>query len=304
MANCLGQELSTDCIIYEGIDLPNLGISYGDTISSILQKIDEFLSSQTGTVSSEITSDDITSKSIIRNEASPCAAKIVKRDFEYILTNNESGSTFSWNLLDILASLPEEYDARFTKVKVIGASETGTNTIVDSSSASAGVNIGINQFPVSVSITIRVATDCGQVDLSKTLNLVSPTLTGGFRSFLDVQGLDTQSGEINLTDQLNNLETQVNNLNIKLDSFRKVNTDSGETNLSDLVLTQQQNIDSIQETISDPNSFQIKYFNNGSNTDNLSIVIDNLYKEISALKVLDSEKSIEIQNIQSQVDSL
>lgn len=304
--NCFGNEFESGCGVYSGPAIPGLDITTGDPLDEVLEKIATASASSETAPSSSISSDDVMSKSLIRNGGSVCASKVVVRDFTYTLTNTASSTTFSWNLLTLIQSLPADYEVGSVRVQAVGRpNSAGSNLIASSKSPSAGFNIGLDRYPVSVDITLRVAAPCGNIEMNKTIYLSSGVDTGTKRAVLTAEDLSTAGeSDVTLTDQLNNLEATVNFLGVKVDSMDKVDVSGAEMDIKTAVISQQGEIDEINSKLSAPNDFEIDYINNSNQTGSLSDIITNLYAEIQALKVENASLTIETQSLRNTVNAL
>lgn len=283
-ATCFGNELDSSCISHDG--------------KSLRYIVDELTTTppETSSGSNTITSDDVISKSKIRNTSYICSSNIVNRTGKYTLSVTSSTTVFGWNVLDIIGDLPDGYEFATISVRITG-SASGSNLISQSSSPSAGVNIKLDQYPISVDFLIRVTSPCGDIDLKKTINIVSTTGSKGTYNFImDVKDLNPQFGEISLTDQLNSLEDQVNKVSIKLDTI-EVPTHTIKTIQSD--------ISDLKIKLGNLSTLSVTYVNDGSNQSNkLSDIVSDLYLEISNLQNVVNEQQVELESLRSQIDSI
>lgn len=206
-SSCLGNDVLSDCVVHNG------------------QSLRTYLEEQTATTTSEpqaasgITSDDVMSKSIVRNTSSICSSQIIERQFTYSLSANQNSTTFGWSLVGFIGALPSGYNSQTIRVRISGSTVNGKNVIADSSKASAGLNVRADQFPITVDVMVRVTSPCGDIDMERSLKLVSPATTGTLSATLNATDLNPQSGEIGLTDQLNNLENNVYTIGAKVESL-------------------------------------------------------------------------------------
>lgn len=296
--NCLGQEWVTACGIYTGPDVAALNIRSGDNLDAVLLKI---IAGATNTTSQPVTenlnTDNITSKSIIRNIGSVSASKIIKRDFTYKVTTGSNGTTvFNWDLIPVIHQLPAGYEAALTKVKISGKPTTGTNVIADSKSPGANLTIPLDRYPVTVDLTIRVTSPTGNIDLQKTVDLINPSITGSYRAVLDALDLNPQSGEMSLTEHLNSIESQVRNLAIKQDSTPDISGDVVENKLA---------LEAVQATINTPSSLIVEYSRDGvTKTGDVRTVISDLFTQVKSLTDKNISQQSELKNLRSQIDSI
>jgi hypothetical protein len=208
MINCLGQEQNINCFVTED----------GKYLTDILAELAALKSSSAGKTA--ISSDDITSKSLIRNTSYVCSSKITKRDFVYNISNSANSVVFSWDFLPVISALPTGFKLAISRVKVSGNSASGGNFIVDSQTPSGGIPINLSNFPITADISVRLTTPCGQVDLTSQIHVVNPAITGDFRTRFDVRDLNPQAGTINLTQQLNSLEDQIVTLRLEIENLK------------------------------------------------------------------------------------
>lgn len=306
MINCLGNEVDSGCVIYNGPDIPSLGIVSGEAMDSVISKIAGMSQTQ-DSASANLTSDDIVSKSIIRNGTTFCSSKIVVRDFTYAISNSTSSTTFSYNLLNFAKALPQGYEVVSSRIRAIGSpNEKGSNIISDNKALSSGFGIGLNRYPVTVNITVRVQSDCGDIDFTKTVYLPSASTSGTFRALLDANDItNSLPGEIKLTDQLTKLETDVDVLRAQMSSNGIVVINGDEKDLSAEVATQKGEIESLQTTLSDPSTLKVNYNkDNQSRSAPIASAINDLYAEIELLRQEKRASDTEIASLKSQLNSL
>jgi len=208
--NCLGNEMPLNCIYDE---------ETGESLISILSK----LKSQPSSVSSSTnyTSDNIVSKSLVRNTSYICASQIVKRDFSYSIEKSSNSINLGWDFLEVMTSLPSNFKLALIKVRVIG-SNTGSNLITESKSPSAGISINLSNFPITLDISVRITSPCGDVDMSSIIKISNPTEAGIFRTIFEVKDLNPQTGNINLTQQLNSIESQLVSSKLEINTLRSL----------------------------------------------------------------------------------
>lgn len=206
-ANCLNNEISTRCIFDEVT---------GKSLTTILSELDTTSPVETTT---SISTDDITSKSLMRNKSYICSAQIVKRDFTYGISVTQNTVLFSWDFLSVLSNLPTGYKTAKIDVKTTGSSSTASNAFTSSKTASGGVSLSAANFPISVDILTRVTSPCGDIDLTSQFTIVNPAEVGTFGTKFDARDLNPQTGVINLTQQLDSLESQLSSAILKLNTY-------------------------------------------------------------------------------------
>lgn len=208
MVNCLGQEQNINCFVTED----------GRYLTDILAELAALKSSPAE--KQGISTDDITSSSLIRNTSYVCSSKIVKRDFVYNISSSVNSVIFSWDFLPVISALPTGYKLALSRVKVTGNSSSGANLLTDSKTPSGGIPLSAVSFPISVDFEVRLTTPCGNVDLTSELSVVNPAKVGEWRIRFDVRDLNPQTGTLSLTEQLNSLEDQVASLQVVVETLR------------------------------------------------------------------------------------
>lgn len=246
-ANCVGNIENTRCTEYTGLDIPELGISNGEPLEDVIVKLGTFVLSLTvASQSDPLNSDNITSRSLIRNPSSVCASAITQKNFTYSLTSSQTGTTFTWDLRSIINNLPDEYDAATIRVKATGA--VGANLLGDSNKISAGFNLSVDKYPVVIDINVRVTAPCGNIDLTTRIELINPALTGTYGAVLTASDLNPRSGQLSLTEHLNNLEGQVSNQGVKLNSIKDVDIDGVSFSIPAAIQMLNEKIRTIEES--------------------------------------------------------
>lgn len=294
MANCLGNEVQSGCVEYDGPDISVFGIVSGDSLNDIISKIAAF---QLPVLpeSTTPTTDDIVSKSPVRNTSSICASAIVKRDFMYSLTKTSAGVTITYDLVDIVRNLPPKYEVGVARVLATGQPVNGLSTIIDSKSISMSFNIPMDRYPVSINFMLRVIAPCGQIDLTYTLNLINPAISGSFRAVMDANDLNPTSGEVKLTDQLNTLESRLQVIEGKVQDAMA----SGNT-----LAAQELVINDLKEKVDNPSSFTVQYVKDGGTKESeSSVVITDLYAQIKTLNDKIVNQQSEISNLKNTISS-
>jgi len=207
--NCIGNEIPTRCIYDE---------TTGKSLTTLLSELETETPVQT---TADITTDDITSKSLMRNKSYICSAQIVKRDFTYGISITQNTVLFSWDFLSVLSNLPTGYKTAKIDVKTTGSS-TASNAFTSSKTASGGVSISAANFPISVDILTRVTSPCGDIDLTSQFTIVNPAEVGTFGTKFEARDLNPQTGTIRLTEQLNSLEAQVFQNSLAINTYKEL----------------------------------------------------------------------------------
>lgn len=284
-ATCLGFVISADCVEYNGEKLSNY--LNGGTVSE----------ETTDSTSTQLSSNDIISKSLIRNTSGVCSSKIINRTITHKLSTTQTTTTFGWDFLKLISDLPSGYEAALSSITVTGKGGNGrSNVIAQSKSPSSGVGVRVDQYPLTVDFLIRVSSPCGDVDLKKTIRVLSSTNTGEHSTVLDAVDLNPISGEVSLTEQLDNLEAQVIGLGQKVETIGNPSSSLAEQNLK---------IDQIEEEVKDPSSFTINYVADGGNKSaTISQVISDLYLQIANMGETIASQEIEISSLRAQLNAL
>lgn len=283
-ASCLGNILPADCVVYNEESLSTFLDNLPTTPEESIESNDT------------ITTDNIVSKSLVRNTSAVCSSKIINRTITYTLSATQTTTTLGWNMLPLIGDLPSGYDSAVIRVRVTGNTVNGKNVISDNRTPSGAVGIRVDQYPVSVDFLIRVTSPCGDVDLQKTVKIPSIGNLGTFNVVLTAEDLNPQTGEIVLTDQLNSLESKVNELGQVVGSMPNTSGDLAQ---------QQLQIDQLEEAVSNPSSFDITYNKNGTTTmEQLDAIIKDLYGQIESLKAENLSQSIELESLRADIDSL
>jgi len=178
---CLGKKTKALCS-ETSLSVPALNIQPGDNIDYVLHQIIE------SSPVLEESSNFISSKlfCIGGNGNSICASKIIVRNLSYAVAAGTPGEIlFSWDMDDIRSSLPAGYTV--FSVDVEGHSPNSISTLFNSSSIRAAANISFKKYPITVDFRLRIITDCGQIELVKSVYLYNPSLTGTFIKVMDLK---------------------------------------------------------------------------------------------------------------------
>jgi hypothetical protein len=295
--NCMGQEQSTRCIYYEKTNEP---------LDSVIERLDEGSASTSTSDDLDLTTDDITTTSLVRNPASLCSSQITTKDFTYTLSSGVSSSTFSWSLLNITSNLPDGYTASFARILATGVIDTGSSIVFDSNSLSAGLAIELNRYPLTIDFSLRVASPCGDINMSHQVYISSPAQKGTYGVKMMVNDLMPGStNELTLTQQLNTLEANVQQNQESLNSFETVNLNGAQVNINQAIAQNSGEIAALDQQLNSYELFDYVYDQNGtSTTETVSEAISGLYTIIKGLQDDLSIKSAEIETLQAQVASL
>lgn len=216
--NCLGNITNASCVKI-GIDIPELDIKAGDNLNYAIQQL-------AGTVEvEEDTGGNIDSNlyCLGGSGSSICASKITNRTMTYTLTPGV-GVLFGWDLTAIRDSLPSDYN--IISIEVAGNSASSVPALFISSSPKSSVTIASSYYPVVVTVKIRITTPCGQIELSKTINLYDTSQSGSRVAVMEladfttstIQAMDQNGYNELLARELCNLRDQIAVLQDQLDN--------------------------------------------------------------------------------------
>lgn len=198
--NCLGNTVNARCVKTE-VSIPDLDIQSGDNLDWVIEKL-----ANQESVTQETNSDFISGNfyCLGGSGSSVCASQIAVRTMSYSTTIGGSGSvSFSWDLTLIRSSLPSAYSV--TSISVVANSPNSVNALLSSSSAKSSVTFNISSYPVTVDFKIRVNTTCGQIELTKTINLYNSADTGNKTAIMDLADYTSNSIQNITQDQYNEL---------------------------------------------------------------------------------------------------
>lgn len=283
---CLGNIVDSKCVAHDG-----------ESLANYLDLLEANDSNQTSdSEESTATTDDVVSKSIVRDTSNLCASQIIVRNFHYSLSTGPSTITLGWNLLNVRDNLPSGYRIALSRVRVTGNTVAGRNVIADSSSLSGGFSIGPNAYPITLDFLIRVVSPCGDIDMEKTIKILDTSKTGTFSLILSAKDLNPSSGEILLTDQLNMIESKLFDVEQKLDTMPNSTTQTEENTAE---------IENLTESIDSLENVLVDYVKNGGNkSDTLGNVINDIYVSIKSLQDGYTNLQIQIEGLQDQIDAL
>lgn len=290
--------MESGCVVYSGPAIPALGILSGDNMDVVIGKIATAITqinSQAPAV--QMTTDTIVSKALLRSNASVSASNIIKRDFAYSLKSTTAGATvLTWDLVPVIRALPSGYEAALVRVLVSGKSLSSSNVAGDSRSPSSSLTLPIDRYPITVDFSIRVSSPTGNIDMTTSVSLVNPANVGDYRTSLDAIDLNPQSGQLQLTDHLNLIESKINELDIKQKST---------PNLTPEVEAQILEIDAIKDVISQPGALTVPYTKDGSAlSSSIEGITTDVYAQIDSLASTIRSQQSELQNLRNQIDSL
>lgn len=150
------------------------------------------------------------------------SASIVNREFNYTVSPANNGTTITYDLSDVKASLPAGYNLASSGVKAYGVYNGGTSLIANTNNASGGFNVANNRFPVSMQVSMRVITPGGEVELHKRISLQASG-TGSYNAAFDVNDYSTNYDLGMPQDEFNELvSAEVCTLKVKVDNLRLV----------------------------------------------------------------------------------
>lgn len=269
--NCI-EDKSTLCIVYEGPDIPDKGIQAGDRLNDVISKL---------TASEEVVVEESMSintqgvKSI-----SSCATQITDTAFTYNISPSNNTIIISWTIPN---NLPSGFNLYTTTVNAYGNGLIGS-----SSSASDSISVPLNRFPVSLDIKQRVGTSCGDVVLSKTINLSSSLDAKVYKNYLEIEDLSNSASPQTSEEAINSIYSTLSRHQQSIEDF-KVSDCESKINLLEQQLSNLANSDVLAEiTYSDQNV---------DLTGDLTSVLSDIYKCVREVKA-------DIQRIDNEIASM
>jgi hypothetical protein len=200
---------SDKLVAYTGKDFPNLGIKKGDTYDvvavAIAEGLDKMgfdntvdLSCLLGTncdkdlnifqavekmkdVLCNMRSDDFITGANTFGLASAnnvSSASLTNTSATYNASLSGSNMVFSWNMSQIVSSLPANHTLISARVTGYGTSQNN-NVVAQSSQIFGSFNVPTGSFPASIELNMRIGTPSGSIDLSRTVSFAGATPTGG-----------------------------------------------------------------------------------------------------------------------------
>jgi hypothetical protein len=211
---CLGNENLSECLTYNGVDIPAFDIKNGDNLNVVLSKM--AAGSIPIAASTATTTDDIVSTAKSSTGISTCGASIVNKSFTYSLAVGANSSVFTYDLTQTTANLPQGIDLAEVNVKAYGK----TALIANTTSQSGGFNLKTNQYALTVDIEVRLLSECGNLVLKASIYIGSPSEAGDKASMFTVSDLNQSAiADTVLTDQLNGIDLSISNLTNKIISL-------------------------------------------------------------------------------------
>ena len=122
------------------------------------------------------------------------AVRLLGKTFRYDVQPAAIGTAVSYDLTDIISSLPSNYRIGRINTVISGKPKNGKSIILDSDKSTIGANIDNDRFPINLDIDFRVATPSGDVKLVKRLSIPTP-LSGSYSASMNVQDFGTEAQE-------------------------------------------------------------------------------------------------------------
>lgn len=180
-SNCLGNTISTRCIVYEGPSFPDLDIKSGDSLDWVIAQIASSLAIQSVNTSESYDLSCLESTTI-----SPCGALVTYRNFTINRSSATGGIRIEWDIDSIESSLPTSQNVKAAQIFIFGKDG---NTYFSSGQPSGITTIPLKAFPITFDMRLFIYSDCGTLQLAgayqidanpgeviNTLNLIdSPT---------------------------------------------------------------------------------------------------------------------------------
>lgn len=219
--NCI-EVYSDKCVQYNGQDIPFLNIKSGEFYDSIVLKLinklqeelespvdlscisdkeDLSLSESLSLIVNKIcmlTSEDITYNGdyycIGSDSISSGAVLMIGNSFTYSISESEVGSNVSYDLSDIVRSVPDGFRVSRVNAVISGTPKSGRSIIADSNNTFMGINVSNDRFPVNLDLDVRVTTPNGDVKLSRSISIPTPK-TGSYSAEMSVRDFGTTRTE-------------------------------------------------------------------------------------------------------------
>lgn len=221
------QDKTDGQVIYTGPSVPSLGISQGDSLSSVLNTILSNMSSQMTLKQIEDTLIGLSSDELqttaptydLGSASSASAAAIANKGMGYEVKEDGGFTAIDYNMQDTSSNLPDGY-----KVVTSGATAqgTGNQSLLVSTTGTAGtMKILPSQFPVRVNFRIGINTPQGDIALikSETLQAATPTVRS---TSLAVEDLTTPADSFITQKEFNTrMSSEVSRLKQKVDELER-----------------------------------------------------------------------------------
>jgi hypothetical protein len=217
--NCI-EPRTTLCLAYEGNDIGD--IKCGDSINSVLSK----LATNTTTIAAaSVTSTTV--QTYTSTVMSSCAKTVVNPKVTYEVKSTTAGYTLEWNT---------KVDQNILSRKIITSVGTFTSEV-------GSAVIPANKFPFSLEFQFRFSSSCGDILLSKRVNVLK---IGKYSVVLDVSDLNNSSVEMTTDEALQNSYDQIALVQQQLDNV--ISSDFDSTLLGmDTRLTELEGVDPLAE---------------------------------------------------------
>ena len=292
--NCLGQEVYTKCVVWTGPDVA--GHSCGARLEDVISAISAEKTPQT--TPSIGTSDDITVSGNYKVGSSECSLRIVNRNFEWSLLVNPSESIFTYDFAKVISDLPADISLGALQVKATGKDKNGSNLVGQASAISGGFAIDQTRYPVTVDVTIRLISTCGNIELVDTILLSSASIGGSYIGAFTVNDLNpSQNSNASLTTALKELQKEVNACRLGLDIYTKENSALGNVDIKTFALSLQAKLNTFEEKLGQFGNQLVTYESNGLKFNTISNIFSDIYSRLDAL-------TSEDQSLDSRIDTL
>lgn len=157
------------------------------------------------------------------------AVFMLGKNFNYGLKPTVNGSSVSYDLTDIVKSLPSDYRVGRINTVISGKPKRGKSIILDSDKSFVGATIANDRFPINIDIDMRVNTPSGDVKLMKSLNIPAP-VEGNYIAEMNVKDFGTEVAEtFTLKSFLQMTAAQVCSNKTELDSLKNIDLPGCDT---------------------------------------------------------------------------
>jgi hypothetical protein len=295
-SNCL-ETYSDKCVLYTGSDYPLLGIQSGEyydkVILDMLENIKSLVESEVdmdclyGTscetcdrkvplkqgvqnlvdhLCSLTTKDmDYTGERLCIGDGSISTGTLhlLNKEFIYSVGVETQGSTVSYNLDQVSSTLPSNYRLGRVSAVLSGESKSGRTIIADTNKIVAGIPVSNDRYPLHLDLDVRVNTPTGDVKLTKSISIPSPS-TGSFTERFNVQDFGTDNQDsYTLESFIETMAAQVCSNTSTLNSYKSVSSGGVTGDIATLVAQQYALVVALNNRVTELESL-INSMNSGS----------------------------------------
>lgn len=209
-------------LVYTGPSIPLLNIETNTSLNTVLVKMLNHLSNDTGNVvePKEIKTSDIINDAPLSGmfNNNNCISQIQFYNFNYGI--NPSGEDFilTYDLSSFVQNLNKTFSLSGVNVKVYGQDVSGQTLIANSKSISGGIPIKRGRFPARLEVEVVLSSTCGIVELNKNI-LLFPN-AGQFNAILEVKQSNVDSSTGNFNNILEIITVDISKMKMQIDDMR------------------------------------------------------------------------------------